>query len=181
MVVLLAAGNVHAQRMVYASYDPEIFTGGISKKLHGVTFGYLKDFEFSRELHVAVGAQYRMNVKYYTENGVDMNDQLMIIDVPVLLNYPIEIDGDVSFVPFGGPMASLAIAGYTAVGKTTVQWYDENSKLKRFNLYAVLGGDFCFEQFQLFGGVRLGLLDLSTSDLFMIKTKGFFVGIGLNF
>lgn len=184
VVVLLAAGNVHAQRMIYASYDPEIFMeGNVSQKLHGVTFGFLKDFEFSRQLHVAVGGQYRMNVRYYTLNGVSVNDQHMAIDVPVMINYPIRIDRDLYFIPFGGPMASLALAGYTKAGKSgaTIQWYDENSNRKRFNIYAVLGGDFNFDLIHIFGGIRLGMLDLSTSDLSTIKTKGFFVGLGLNF
>jgi hypothetical protein len=50
--------------------------------------------------------------------------------------------------------------------------------MNRFNLYAVFGADVKFNQFNLFGGYRLGLLDLNSSDNVTLKTNGLFVGIG---
>ena len=79
-------------------------------------------------------------------------------------------------------MVSLALAGNTKVSigssTNTSDWYGDNSRLNRFNLYAVFGADLKFSQFNLFGGYRLGLLDLNSSDNITMKTNGFFVGLG---
>ena len=57
-------------------------------------------------------------------------------------------------------------------------WYGDNSSRSRFNLYAVFGADVKFSQFNLFGGYRLGLLDLDSRDNVALKYNGFFVGLG---
>ena len=44
--------------------------------------------------------------------------------------------------------------------------------------YAVFGADVKFSQFNLFGGYRLGLLDLNSSNNITMKANGFFVGLG---
>ena len=44
--------------------------------------------------------------------------------------------------------------------------------------YAVFGADVKFSNFNLFGGYRLGLLDLNKSDNASLKTNGLFVGLG---
>ena len=85
--------------------------------------------------------------------------------------------------PFVGPMPSLALTGTTKgvdplFGENSSNWYDETSNLSRFNLYAVFGADVKFSNFNLFGGYRLGLLDLNKSDNVSLKTNGFFIGLG---
>ena len=76
----------------------------------------------------------------------------------------------------------VALAGNTkySLGSstTTTDWYGDNSNMSRFNLYGVFGADVKFSNFNLFGGYRLGLLDLNKSDNFILKTNGFFVGLG---
>ncbi len=79
-------------------------------------------------------------------------------------------------------MLSLALVGNTktSIGNstTTSNWYGDNSRLNRFNLYAVFGADVKFSQFNLFGGYRLGLLDLNSSDNITLKANGLFIGLG---
>lgn len=42
----------------------------------------------------------------------------------------------------------------------------------------MFGADVKFANYNLFGGYRLGLLDLNTSDNATLKTNGLFVGLG---
>ena len=109
-------------------------------------------------------------------------DNQFLVDVPILFNYGIAINRDITVTPFVGPMLSLALAGntkYTLGSSTsTTDWYGDNSRMSRFNLYAVFGADLKFNQFNLFGGYRLGLLDLNSSDNVTLKTNGLFVGLG---
>ena len=47
--------------------------------------------------------------------------------------------------------------------------------------FALFGGLFLeYKSFMLYGGYRLGLLDLDKMDNMTTKARGFFVGIGIN-
>ena len=143
-----------------------------------------KNFGLSNGIGVAAGAQFRMNTKSgdtFFGFGTGKSTQALI-DVPILLNYGIGINRDLTITPFVGPMLSLALVGNTktSIGNstTTSNWYGDNSRLNRFNLYAVFGADVKFSQFNLFGGYRLGLLDLNSSDNITLKANGLFIGLG---
>ena len=187
VAALFVAGNVQAQSMVYAGYAPETFvTGNTSTNYQGFFAGFTQNFGLSQGIGVAAGAQFRMNTK--TESATLLGvtsttkDNQFLVDVPILFNYGIAINRDITVTPFVGPMLSLALAGntkYTLGSSTsTTDWYGDNSRMSRFNLYAVFGADLKFNQFNLFGGYRLGLLDLNSSDNVTLKTNGLFVGLG---
>ena len=117
-----------------------------------------------------------------------IKDFQLLIDVPVLINYNININNNFAITPFVGPMVSFAavgktntkvMAGNTQISDTDHNWYGENGDLKRFNLYAVFGGNVRFGGFNLYGGYRMGLLNiLKSTDSVTMKTNGFFVGLG---
>ena len=187
VAAMFVAGNVQAQSMVYAGYAPETFvTGNTSTNYQGFFAGFTQNFGLSQGIGVAAGAQFRMNTK--TESATLLGvtsttkDNQFLVDVPILFNYGIAINRDITVTPFVGPMLSLALAGntkYTLGSSTsTTDWYGDNSRMSRFNLYAVFGADLKFNQFNLFGGYRLGLLDLNSSDNVTLKTNGLFVGLG---
>ena len=140
----------------------------------------------SKGIGVAAGAQFRMNTKSESNTilGVTTTtkNSQFLVDVPILFNYGIGVNRDITITPFVGPMVSLALAGNTKVSvgssTSTSDWYGDNSRMNRFNLYAVFGADVKFNQFNLFGGYRLGLLDLNSSDNVTLKTNGLFVGLG---
>ena len=187
VAALFIAGNVQAQSMVYAGYAPETFvSGNTSTNYQGFFAGFTQNFGLSQGIGVAAGAQFRMNTKSESNTllGVTSTtkENQFLIDVPILFNYGIGINRDLSITPFVGPMVSLALAGNTkySIGSstTTTDWYGDNSNMGRFNLYAVFGADVKFGQFNLFGGYRLGLLDLNSSDNYTLKTNGLFVGLG---
>ena len=187
VAALFVAGNVQAQSTIYAGYAPETFvTGNTSTNYQGFFAGFTQNFGLSQGIGVAVGAQVRMNNKSESTTVLGVTsttkNSQFLVDVPILFNYGIAINRDITVTPFVGPMLSLALAGntkYTLGSSTsTTDWYGDNSRMSRFNLYAVFGADLKFNQFNLFGGYRLGLLDLNSSDNVTLKTNGLFVGLG---
>ncbi len=187
VAAMFVAGNVQAQSTIYAGYAPESFvSGSTSTNYQGFFAGFTQNFGLSKGIGVAAGAQFRMNTKSESTTilGVTTTtkNSQFLVDVPILFNYGIGINRDITITPFVGPMVSLALAGNTKVSvgssTSTSDWYGDNSRMNRFNLYAVFGADVKFNQFNLFGGYRLGLLDLNSSDNVSLKTNGLFVGIG---
>ena len=182
VAALFVAGNVQAQSTIYAGYAPESFVySNSTDNYQGFFAGFTQNFGLSKGIGVAAGAQFRMNTRSYSTLGVNAKDSQFLIDVPILFNYGIGVNRDLKIVPFVGPMVSLALTGNTHVdtvlGDADTNWYGDNSNMSRFNLYAVFGADVKFSQFNLFGGYRLGLLDLYSNNA-TLKTNGFFVGLG---
>ena len=189
VAAVFVAGNVQAQSTVYAAYAPETFVVGNSNtNYQGFALGFTQNIDFAKGIGVAAGAQFRMNMKSESNTLLGVTETTkrsqILIDVPILFNYKIAVNRDLAIVPFVGPMPSLALTGSTKISETllgtttTTDWYGDNSNQSRFNLYAVFGADVKFNQFNLFGGYRLGLLDLNKSDNATLKTNGMFVGIG---
>lgn len=188
VAAMFVAGNVQAQSMVYAAYAPETFVAGnTSTNYQGFALGFTQNFGLSKGIGVAAGAQFRLNTRSATQTlggfTGKVKETQTIIDVPVLFNYKIAVNRDLAIVPFVGPMPSLALTGTTKgvdpiFGENSSDWYGDNSTYSRFNLYAVFGADVKFSNFNLFGGYRLGLLDLNKSDNASLKTNGLFVGLG---
>ena len=191
VAAMFVAGKVQAQSMIYAGYAPETFVQTVgnstsTSEYQGFCVGFSQNFGLSKGLGLAAGAQFRMNTKSGDALfgfGTGKSTQA-VIDVPILFNYNIGINRDLSITPFIGPMPSLALTGNThvntVIGSGDYNWYGDNSSRSRFNLYAVLGVDLKFSQFNLFGGYRLGIVDLDSRDNVAWKTKGLFVGLGFN-
>ena len=185
VAAMFVAGNVQAQSTVYAAYAPETFvTGNTSTNYQGFALGFVQNVELTKGIGVAAGGQFRMNMKSESSTLLKTSETQMLIDVPILFNYQIAVNRDLAIVPFVGPMPSLALTGSTKVtenvlGNTvTTNWYGDNSNQGRFNLYAVFGADVKFTNFNLFGGYRLGLLDLNKNNNIVTKANGLFVGVG---
>ena len=187
IAAMFVAGKVQAQTTVYAGYAPETFvTGNTSSNYQGFFAGFTKNFGLAKGIGVAAGAQFRINSKSVSNTVWNVTTTTkstqFLVDVPILFNYGIGINRDIKVTPFVGPMLSLALAGNSKVSvgsnTTTTNWYGDNSNQNRFNLYAVFGADLRFNQFNVFGGYRLGLLDLNSSDNIILKTNGLFVGLG---
>ena len=151
IAAMFVAGNVQAQSTIYAGYAPESFiSGNTSSNYQGFFAGFTKNFGLTKGIGIAAGAEFRMNTKSgdaFFGFGTGKSTQALI-DVPILFNYGIGINHDITITPFVGPMVSLALAGNTktTIGNntTTYNWYGDNSKLNRFNLYAVFGADVKF-------------------------------------
>lgn len=194
IAAMFVAGNMQAQTSLYATYAPETFVAHFNNDnktdYQGFSIGFNHNFGLYKGLRVATGAQFRMNKKIYENTVLGLTGKVkntqVLIDVPILFNYSFDLTPFLSVAPFVGPMASFGITGVTKssdpiVGESSYSWYGDNGNMKRFNLYAVFGADVIFNSFNLFGGYRLGLLDVDKYDQTTTKTKGFFVGIGITF
>ena len=188
IAAMFVAGNVQAQSTVYATYAPETFVAGNnSTNYQGFSIGFSQNVGMAKGIGVAAGAQFRMNTRTATQTIWGFTGKIKetqtIIDVPILFNYKVDVNRDLAIIPFVGPMPSLALTGVTKgvdpiFGENSSDWYGDNSNQSRFNLYAVFGADVKFANFNLFGGYRLGLLDLDKTDNASLKTNGLFVGLG---
>ena len=188
VAALFVAGNVQAQSTVYATYSPESFiSGNTCTDYQGFSIGFTQNTALYKGFGVFVGAQFRMNMNSASKTMLGMTGTVKetqtIIDVPVLLNYKVKANHDLSIFPFAGPMLSLALTGVTkgtdpVFGGNKVNWYDDKSTQSRFNLYVVFGADVKYKNLNLFGGYRLGLLDLDKSDNATLKTNGLIIGLG---
>lgn len=187
VAAMFVAGNVQAQTNINVGYAPETFvSGNTSDNYQGFFVGFTQNFDLAKGIGVAAGAQFRMNTKSESTTilGVTSTSKQnqFLVDIPILLNYGIDINRDLKVSPFVGPMLSLALAGNTkySLGSstTTTDWYGDNGFMNRFNLYAVFGANVKFSQFNLFGGYRLGLIDQAKSDNVTLKTNGLFIGLG---
>lgn len=70
--------------------------------------------------------------------------------------------------------SSTTVLGSTSTAENDYPMYDDNSNNERFDLGLALQ----YTDFRLFGGYRVGLLDLNSSDNVNTKTSGLFVGLG---
>ena len=204
VAAMFVAGKVQAQSTIYATYAPETFKASATAygqtytnatSYQGFSVGFNQNVKFFKGLGLGAGAQFRMNMRSakddLTLGSVTTKETQMLIEVPVLLNYAFSINSDFSVTPFVGPMMSLGLMGKTVTSthenilntttESTYDWYGDNSDMSRFNLYLVAGGNIRFSTFNLFGGYRMGMLDIDKSDYSTLKTNGMFVGIGFNF
>lgn len=192
VAALFVAGNVQAQISINAGYAPETFTtswkdSSSSEKYQGFFVGVTDNIHIAKGIGVAPGVQFRMNTKSESNSVLGITstvkDTQMLIDVPVLFNYAIAINRDLTVTPFVGPMFSYAVSGSTktTVGSTssTSKWYGDNSSMNPFNINLVFGAAAEYSKAKLFAGYRLGLIDQEkSSDNISLKTQGFFIGLG---
>ena len=194
VAAMFVAGQAQAQISINAGYAPEKFSTSwgnstTTENYQGFFVGLTDNFTLSKGIGVAPGIQFRMNTRSQSSTVLGITsttkETQMLIDVPVLFNYGIGINRDLSVTPCVGPMFSFAVSGKTknSVGSssTTTNWYGDNSSWNPFNINLVFGAALEFNKAKLFAGYRLGLVDQEkNSDNITTKTQGFFVGLGLN-
>ena len=194
---LLFAGNANAQMGVHFGYTPETWTtGDNSSDLTGLFVGVDYNLPLTGELKLNVGGQLRYNSHSESTTGsvlgvsqtVKVAHTQILLDVPVLLNYGFNLTGDLRMAVFAGATVSYAFVGQT---KTTitgsvvntdpdpVSWYGDNGSYNPLNLSGTFGLCFSYQQFRLFGGYNMGLMDLDKNDNTTTKTSGLFVGLGM--
>ena len=192
IVALIAAmsfaGKAQAQIVAYLGYAPETMKTTVTNSdlFSGTNFqgfflggAYNIELPFLSGLGVAPGLQFRLNTRSDKPN----TDTQTLIDIPILVDYVIPINKNITVAPFVGPMLSLALSGTSKNTNTdySYNWYGENSNLNRFNLYGVIGAEGSYTNFMLFLGYRFGFLDIDKSSLTKTKVNGFFVGLGYSF
>ena len=207
---MLLAGTAKAQMGVNIGYAPVTYTSKVTvgnntntstSDMNGFFAGFTYNYGFAKNMGVAFGLQGRFNFKTSTGNAnfvvVSSNDKStttqILLDVPLLFNYSLPLGSSAKLSAFAGPTFSLAVYGNTHVTTTTTllgntstsetdyDMYGDDSEMNRFDITAAFGLQFQYTDFRLFGGYRIGLMDLNSNDNINIKSSGFFVGLGFAF
>lgn len=205
---MLATSHANAQLGINIGYAPVTLTtqttlgnstSTSSTDMNGFFAGVNHNTDLGSGLGLSLGLQGRFNIKTSTGSAnfivVSGNDQTtttqFLIDVPVLLNYGLDLGGGTMLTAFAGPTFSYALAGNTHVKTTTsllgntstsendYPMYGDNSNTNRFDICATFGLEFQYYDYRLFGGYRFGLIDLNTGDNVKTTSSGIFIGLGI--
>lgn len=193
---LLFAGNANAQLGIHLGYSPETWTtGDNTDDINGIFAGVDYNMSLTGDLNLNIGGQVRYNSKSSSttvgsgslSQTTKIDNTQILLDIPVLLNYGFNLTGDLKLSVFAGATLSYAFVGQT---KTTLSgiinsesdpssWYGDNGNYNPLNLSGTFGLCFSYQQFRLFGGYNMGLMDINKSDNSTTKTSGLFFGLGM--
>ena len=193
--VMLFAGKANAQLSVNFGYAPQTYTTDVNGNksdatMNGLFLGVAKNATLSGDLKVSVGIDARFNFKSETATygaTLDVTRTQLLVDVPVLFNYGLKLNSDITLSAFVGPTFSYAIMGKTKSdvsvaswgGSTEQDWYDDNSDRGRFDISATFGLKLAINEYSLYGGYNMGLVNLTDANNTTLKGSNFFVGVGL--
>lgn len=191
---LLFAGNANAQLGLHLGYSPESWTNeNNTTELSSFFVGVNQNMPLSGGLNAMIGAQLRYGTaseegSFYGLASGKKTTTLIGVDVPILLNYGLNLTSDIKLTLFAGPKVSFGIMAKDKVDVNTVigngnseyDWYDADGiNMNRFNLSATFGLALSFQQFSLYGGYNYGLLDMDNSDNTKTTVSGLFFGLGM--
>lgn len=195
----LFAGNANAQSTsgvaVHAGYSPETwFRGDNSMNVHS----YLAGVDFRAPIiggfGITVGAQGRWS----TESGEDAyfvfdtnhSTNIVAAEIPLLLNYCLEVFEDFKITPFAGAKFTYYIKGTSrrGDGHHIYEWFEDDKEvnglqkpMNHFGVSATFGLDVSYQHFHLYGGYSRGLNDLDNYDNTKTTTAGAFFGLMVGF
>lgn len=189
VAAMFFAGNANAQTLgINLGYAPQTTTNFTPGEMAGFFGGVNYNHVLSGNIGLSFGGQLRYNYKKTTNTVLSANQTTthtqMLIDVPVLLNFAIPLGSNARLAVFAGPVLSYALNGNTNISENVLntssdyKWYGDHSNYKPFDLLGAVGAALEFQQFRLFGGYRMGLLDINKSEKTTSKTSGIFVGLG---
>ena len=189
IAALLFAGKTNAQSLgINLGYAPQTTTNFTPEEMTGFFGGVNYNHILSGNIGLSFGGQVRYNMKKTTNTILSATETTthtqILVDVPVLLNFAIPFGSDARLAIFAGPVFSYALKGNTNISENVLNtsndfpWYGDNSNYKQFDLQGAAGVALEFQAFRLYGGYRIGLLDLNKNEKTTSKTSGIFVGLG---
>ena len=197
--LLLLAVKAEAQVGFHAGYSPQNLSIKVSNvigdslstiRYQGFFGGVHYNFDITDNLDVVAALQIRMNSTSSKGTDYDTQDWQFIAELPIQLGYAFELTEDLDLGIFAGPVLSYGMS-YTRKQTDPVTYDVINSidcyntslqdyALRRFEVNVDGGLYVEYKSVMLFGGYRLGFLDLDTMPNRTTKARGFFVGIGVN-
>ena len=207
--IVLFAGMASAQLGIHVGYAPQTYktdysttvlgttiTGHDTTNMDGFFVGIDYNVAITGDLKVSVGLQGRYNMHSEESSatllGVTTTSKTtanqMLIDVPVLFNYGLNLSDALKISVFAGPTITYALSGKTT-NVTTVagtetnsetDWYGDNSDLKKLDVALSLGAAVTISDIKIFGGYNMGLLNLNGADGYTMKGSNLFIGVGYN-
>ncbi len=201
---LLVAGNANAQLGINVGYAPQTYTTvytnpnngnqtSSNSEMNGFFAGVNYNMPISGDLCLSLGAQMRYNsdsdenTTLGVTTKVDMNQ--MILDIPILFNYGLNLTSDLKLSAFVGPTVNFAMSGKTTAtvtgtpgglldGETESDWYGDNGNYKNLELGGTIGLCISYTDFRLFGGYNMGLMNINKNDNYSTKGSNIFFGVG---
>ena len=206
---VLFAGMANAQLGINVGYAPQTFkttyTNGsnantTTTSMTGFFAGVNYNTALTGGLNISVGLQGRFNTSSDTTAAgvgtlagasVENHHTQLLLDVPVLFNYGFNLSSAAKLSVFVGPTVSYALSGktktvttVTVLGNTNTSEnetnvYGDNSNRKNLDVSATLGVVLSYNEFRLFGGYNMGLLNLTSADNTTLKASNVFFGVGM--
>ncbi len=202
--VVLFAGMASAQLGIHVGYAPQTYLGKYTSgsttisdttSMTGFFVGVDYNVNITGDLNVNVGLQGRYNTSSESNTLLGVTTKVdatqMLIDVPVLFNYGLNLSDALKLSVFAGPTITYALSGTTKTtisgspaglldGTTESDWYGDNSNLKKLDVALSVGAAITFSDIKIFGGYNMGLLNLTTADNTTYKGSNLFLGVGYN-
>ncbi len=170
-VVLLAlAVNVSAQVGIQAGYVnvTDKFTN-TSSEVNGFNFGPVGEFGLVKNLDLRYGFLYTLLAD--SKEGLLSTTTTYtghFVDVPVQAQFSFPVNNLIKVFAFGGPTLNLGLAQTTVTKggsvEVSVNHYEANDKLSRFDVKLGLGAGVRFSNFEVRAGYDWGMLDLDGRD-----------------
>lgn len=190
--LMLLGTNAFAQMSVNAGYlNSSLKQGNSSTGADGAYAGISFNIPISGGFAIAPGLYYSMLTSKKTEFWGAANGTFMeqAVNVPVYLNYGIDLARDTKFFVFGGPTAQYGLsskvkheAGSAAV---TEDFYKENGSLRYylnpFNVYLGGGVGFQAAAIQITVGYDYGMMNLDKTGNSDIHRSNLKLGVGFVF
>ncbi len=202
--VVLFAGMASAQLGIHVGYAPQNYLGKYTTgsttisdttKMTGFFLGIDYNVNITGDLNVNVGLQGRYNTSSESTTLLGVTTKVdgtqMLIDVPVLFNYGLNLSDALKLSVFAGPTITYALSGNTKTtisgspaglldGTTEANWYGDNTNRKKLDVALTFGAAITFSDIKIFGGYNMGLMNLTTADNTTIKGSNLFLGVGYN-
>ena len=203
--VVLFAGMASAQLGIHVGYAPQTYLGKYTSgsttisdttSMTGFFVGVDYNVNITGDLNVNVGLQGRYNTSSESNTLLGVTTKVdatqMLIDVPVLFNYGLNLSDALKISVFAGPTVNFALSGNThttttatVLGSTSTtesdsDWYGDNSNRKKLDIAFTVGAAVTFSDIKIFGGYNMGLLNLTTADNTTLKGSNLFIGVGYN-
>ncbi len=195
-VAMFFAGSTQAQKgnlSVNIGYAPQTFNTVTtilnsetksSMDMTGFFAGVSYTSAVTSNLGLTVGLQARYNYGNEENALLKFNHSQFLVDVPVMLSFGLPLGNDIRLGIFAGPALSFAVKGETKiVGKISgndddEDWYEDGDDRQRFDISGAAGLSLQFRTIRLYGGYRMGFLDLNKINNIKTTTQGLFVGLG---
>lgn len=195
-IAMLFAGTTQAQKnnlTVNIGYAPQTFNTvttilntdtKTSMDMTGFFAGVGYTSAVTPNLGLTVGLQARYNYGNEENSLLKFNHTQFLVDVPVMLSFGIQMGNDIRLGIFAGPAFNFAVQGKTEiVGKISgndddEDWYEDGDDRQRFDISGAAGLSLQFRTVRLYGGYRMGFLDLNKNNNIKTTTQGLFVGLG---
>ena len=138
--------------------------GVVKTDYNGFNFGPVGEFNIVQNLDLRYGFLYSLLTGQKDLLLTTYDYVGHFVDLPVQAQYSFPLINDLKIFAFGGPTLNFGIAQTGKIGSTSIDFYEKDKDLTRFDVKLGLGGGLRFSSFELRVGYDWGMLDLNKKD-----------------